>query len=175
MRCVSVALMAMCCLAACGSKPAPPATSRTISPAASAKTAPTPARSGGTRFEGTVGQLEDGGAFIRFIADHEKQVVTLDVQFPADSFQGGEDGESAFFVVWEDCDNLPEGQKPNEMACTGFEYNVPKAASAERPLVQEGGVWRLRGQFKIVNAGGPLQGQMMVRLEPVPKQTGGAE
>ncbi|HLJ48790.1 MAG TPA: hypothetical protein VKU01_22390 [Bryobacteraceae bacterium] len=136
------------CLAACTSKPS--------APVARAR----------NHFAGTVGQLDDGSEFVQFIDNHENQAVTLDIRLPSVSFDGGQEKELDFFVVWDSCDNLPEGQKPNYIHCTGFEYNIPKAAGGASPLIKRGNDWSLRGRFKVVNAGGPLQGLMAVRLEP---------
>lgn len=143
--------LAACCLAACGPKPAPP------QPAV--KPMPT--------FTGTVGQLDEGGAFIQFLSSHEAQVVGLDVLFPAAAFDGGQDGDVDFFVVWEDCDALPAGQKPSGTYCAGFEYSVRNLLGAPRALNQEDAGWRLRGSFRVGKATGPLQGKMAVPLEPV--------
>lgn len=156
MRRFSVVLTAICWLASCGPKPAP----LTSKPDASAS------RIEGSRFEGTVGQTGAASEFLTFMDKHEKQVVTLDLRLPVESFQGGEESAIAFFTVWEDCDNLAPGQRPNEAACTGFEYTVPKGPGAEHPLLKEDDAWRLRGIFKVVPAGGPLQGKMLIRLDP---------
>ena len=138
------------CLAACTSKSAAPVAGT------------------GNHFSGSVGQLDDGSEFIQFIGNHDNQTVTLDIRLPAASFDGGQENELDFFVVWDNCDNLPDGQKPNSMYCTGFEYNIPKPAGGASPLIKRGNEWLVRGRFKVVNAGGPLQGLMAVRLEPLP-------
>jgi len=118
---------------------------------------------------GTVGQLEDGDEFVTFIHMHEGRAVALDVRFPEEDFQGSADSDPSTFDVWEDCEDLAEGQKPSALngGCTGFEYSVPNPRGTARPLVKEGGVWRLRGRFRVELAGGPLQGLMVVRLVPV--------
>jgi len=127
-------------------------------PAASAPDSSVP------RFAGTVGQLDAGSAFLKFIGEHEHQTVALDLQFPSEEFQGADESGFSAFDVWEDCDNLPEGQKPGAMAggCTGFEFNIP----SRQAVLQDGAVRRLRGKFRVEPAGGPLQGLMTVKLTP---------
>jgi hypothetical protein len=116
-----------------------------------------------SRFAGTVGQLDAGSAFLKFIGEHEHQTVALDLQFPPDDFQGADGSDFSAFDVWEDCDNLPAGQKPGAMlGCTGFEFNIP----SRQAVVQDGAVRRLRGKFRVEPAGGPLQGLMTVKLTP---------
>jgi len=56
--------------------------------------------------------------------------VALDVRFPLEDFQGSADSDSSTFDVWEDC-------------------SVPNPRGAARPLAKEGGVRRLRGQFRV--------------------------
>ncbi|HXR40558.1 MAG TPA: hypothetical protein VN776_15760 [Terracidiphilus sp.] len=181
MRRLSVVLLAMGCLAACGSKPAPPpVASKVAGPALAAKAAPhklaRPAgKAEGTRYSGTVGQLDDSGDFVEFINQHENQAVTLDLFLPSAGFDGGKDGGLEWFAIWDDCDELPEGQKPGGSLCTGYEYTIGKAANGEPQIVQDGDYWRVRGRFRVVNAGGPLQGLMSMQLVPLPKDPGGAE
>jgi hypothetical protein len=127
------------------------------------------------RLAGSVGQLEEGNEFLAFIHTHEHQTVALDLQFPGGDFQGGDEADSSSFAVWEECDNLPEGQKPGVLSggCTGFQFIVPYEHGTPRILTQDGGVWRLRGQFRVEPAGGPLQGLMVVKLTPVARASGG--
>jgi hypothetical protein len=140
-----VVLAAMACLAACK-----------------------PVDSKVPRLAATVGQLGAASEFLTFIDRHQRQSVALDLQFPRDSFQTTEDARSSSFDVWEDCDNLPEGQKPGALyGCTGFEFIVPHPQGTPAALVQDGPVWRLRGTFRAESAGGPLQGLMIVRLTPM--------
>ncbi len=111
------------------------------------------------RFEATVGQLEEAQEFLTFIDHHAGEKVVLDVQISGESFQGSENS----FDLWEDCDKLEEGQTPSALAgCTGFEFVMPA-----RLLVKDGALWRLRGTFRVEPAGGPLQGLMIVKLNPV--------
>ena len=167
-----ILVVAMSCLLGC--RPAPPAPAGE-SRAPAAKAATPLAESGGAQFSSTVGQLEEGARFIEFIARHERQTVALDVRFPAAAFDGGRDGQTAFFVIWDDCGDLPEGQKPNNSLCTGFQYSVPDLPNGASPLVEEDGGWRLRGQFTVANAEGPHQGLMAVQLKPSTKQPGGSQ
>ncbi len=122
------------CLAACTSKP--------VGPVAGSPNS-------GTQFSGTVGQLDEGSGFVEFISGHEDKTVTLNIRIPAASFDGGHEKEFDFFVVWDDCDNLPEGQKPSNIFCTGFEYNIPKLAGGASPLAKDTNGWTLRGRFKV--------------------------
>ena len=89
----------------------------------------------------------------------------LDIRIPVADFQGSVDSGSSSFVVWEECDNLTEGQQPSALGggCTGFEYTIPNSPNA---LQRDGSVWRLRGTFRVEPAGGPLQGLMLVKLIP---------
>lgn len=117
------------------------------------------------RFAATVGQLDQGTPFLTFIERHEHQIVDLDLQFPRGEFQGGKDVSNSYFDIWEDCEDLPKGQKPGGLSggCTGFEFSIPSAQA----VVQSGSVRRLRGKFRVEPAGGPLQGLMVVQLLPV--------
>lgn len=171
MRRLSFVALVIGFLAACKSKPASPVgePSRSKPQASSPGSDKPDMESSGVQFSGAVGELDDGAKFIAFITNHENQIVTLDVRFAAEDFDGGQNVDADFFVVWDDCDKLPEGQKPNNSFCTGFEYHIPKGSGQESGLVKESSGWRLRGRFKVVNAGGPLQGLMAVRLEPVAK------
>jgi hypothetical protein len=102
---------------------------------------------------------------LKFIDAHEHQTVDLDLRFPAEAFQGADESDSSAFDIWEDCENLPEGQKPGALVggCTGFEFSIPS-----RQAVAPDGVFRrLRGKFHVDPAGGPLQGLMSVKLTPV--------
>jgi hypothetical protein len=165
----SAALIALFCLLGCNSKSVhSTAESRgPLAPGTPKSTTP-----GDAQFQGTVGQLEDGASFIEFMTKHEGQTITLDAQFPAASFDGGRDGPAAFFVVLDDCDDPDQGQQRNKSVCTGFQYTVPDLPDGTSPLVQEtGGAWRLRGQFTVVNGGGPHQGLMAVQLRPVISQS----
>ena len=147
MKTLCAVFAGLLCLAGCRSQTPPPR--------AAAPTFPT--------YSGAAGQLADGDAFLTFLHTHEGQTVSLDVLFPEADFQGSVDASSSTIVVWEDCDDLPEGQKPGPLAggCTGFQYTVP------RPLARESAGWRLRGQFRPNVTGGPLQGLMSVMLTPV--------
>jgi hypothetical protein len=138
-------------LAGCGTKPAP------VDPDAN-----TP------RFAGAVGQLERGADFVRFIETRNHQTVALDLSIPQDDFVGGMESGFSFFVIFDDCGNLPVGQKPDQAFCTGIEYNIANAAGAGGALAQQGGAWRLRGRFRVEHAPGQHQGLMSVRLDPSP-------
>ena len=111
--------------------------------------------------------MEDGAGFVGFINGHTDKAITLDIHIPSASFDGGQEKAFDFFVVWDGCNNLPDGQKPSSAFCTGTEYNISKTASGVSRLVKDADGWRVRGRFKVVDAGGPLQGLMAVRLEPL--------
>ena len=149
----ALAAALVACLAGCHTKPAQRATA--IEPKL-------------PRFAASVGQLDQADAFLKFIDSHDRQTVALDLAIPSDEFEGGEESQFSFFVVYDDCDNLPEGQKPNQSFCTGVEYNIPHTAGAPHALVEDAGVWRLRGRFRIEHAPGQQQGLMSVNLVPVP-------
>lgn len=120
-------LVALACLAGCRTQPQLP------------------------RLSATVGQLDEATSFLAFIEHHRGQIVALDLKFPAGSFQGAQESESSSFDVWENCDDLAEGQQPSSLAggCTGFEFIIPHAAG-DAPLPRrDGSVWRLSGQFRI--------------------------
>lgn len=157
------AFLLLASLWACSSTPQP-------NPGAASPATDQPAADSGLpRFAGSVGQLIDGSEFLSFVHTHEREKVALDVELPREDFQGAESAAASTFDVWEDCDNLQDGQKPGPLqgGCTGFEFSIPRQGAGARPLVRDGAVWRLRGQFLIEPAGGPLQGLMSVRLTPL--------
>lgn len=159
-------LVAMACSVACRPKPAP----------SNAEAQRAQAASQIPRLAGVVGQLDSGDEFLTFIHTHQGQTVALDLRFPREDYQGTEEADASTFDVWEECDSLPEGQKPGPLSggCTGFEFTIPYKQGTARMPAQDGGVWRLRGQFRVELAGGPLQGLMIVKLTPVPQASGGS-
>ncbi len=116
-------------------------------------------------WSGTAGQLESGNGLVTFLHTHEGATVALDVRIPESEFQGSIDAGSSSFDIWEECDNLAPGQKPDALSggCTGFAYTVPDSS---RGLRKEGGTYSLRGSFRVEPAGGPVQGLMLVKLVP---------
>ena len=139
------------CLAACRPKPVQPLAHQELKLPA---------------FTGTVGHLDRGDPFLKFIDAHNRETVSLDLAIPRDEFQGGDETEFSFFVVFDDCDNLPKRKKPSQSYCTGVEYNIPHAAGAAPALVEDGAVRRLRGKFRVEHAPGQHQGLMSVNLFP---------
>ncbi len=109
---------------------------------------------------------EDNG-FVDFIRNHAGKTVDLDISIPNDQFSGGDESTSSFFVVFDDCEGLAEGERPSVPRCTGTEFNIAHAAGAPDPLVRDRGARRLRGKFKVADGGGPLQGLMSFALAPV--------
>ena len=152
---MACAMAAAVCLMACRSKPV--ATSTEVH---------------AHTFTGSAGQLDDGEAFTRFIDAHDLGAVTLDVSLPAGAFDGGEESQFSFFVIYDSCEDLPAGRKPNQSFCTGTEYNIPKAPGAARALARDGEAWRLRGQFRVRHASGQHQGLLSVELTPVTGTSG---
>jgi hypothetical protein len=135
-------------------------------PPSPAPAAPAKATVTGSRFAGVVGQLDDDNGFTDFISAHAGKTVDLDITITDKDFEGGQESEFGFFVVFDNCENLPEGQRPAVGPCTGTEYNIPRTAGAG-VFVQEAGRRRLRGRFKVTDAGGPRQGLFAMELGPI--------
>jgi len=105
--------------------------------------------------------------FGEFTDEHAGKKVKLDLQWAPGAFQGGEESDFSDFVLFESCaEPLEKGEAPNVGNCSGTNYIVPKL-EGKKALAQEGGVWRLRGEFTVGEKTGPLQGLFAVELEPV--------
>ena len=146
--CALVVALAVC-LAGCRTKPAS-----------------SPADPGLPGYSGTVGQLEEADAFMKFVDTHDRQTVDLNLTLANDVFEGGEEPAFSFFVVYDDCDTLPAGQKPGQPFCTGVEYNIPHSAIVPSAFTKDGTAWHLRGRFRVEHAAGQHQGLMSVTLTP---------
>ena len=118
------------------------------------------------RFAGAVGQLDDDNGFLNFIRKNFDKTVNLDVTIGNDAFEGGDESEFSFFVVFDECHGLAENEKPKALNCSGCEFNIPRKAGAPSVFVREGNLRRLRGRFHVIDGGGPLQGMFTVKLYP---------
>ena len=120
-------------------------------------------------FAAAVGHFEDGVAFTEFVFAHEKEIVRLAVTLAEEAFEGevGEGDETAFFVLWEVCEGLPEGAAPSTVHCTGTEVNIDANGvdPADSGLFQFRGVYRLEGYFAVQGCDGPHQGLMGCTLK----------
>lgn len=103
--------------------------------------------------------------FAEFVDAHAGEKVKLDLQWERGAFNGGQEKEFQFFVLFESCAELEKGEQPSVGTCHGTEYNVPKRDG--KPLLSEqNGTWRLRGEFEPGERTGPLQGLFAVELQP---------
>ena len=132
------------------------------------------------RFSGPVGQFAEAADFVNFVFDHQKETVIVDVDFAEEEFAGslGEPGETVSFVLWEECEDLPEEEPPGTSWCTGTEINIePGEADATEPEAADpsgegdeapetpglslwAGEYRLKGTFQTEGCDGPHQGLM---------------
>jgi hypothetical protein len=113
-------------------------------------------------FTGVVGQLNADHGFMEFVRQHESGgPVSLDLKIPDSQFYGGEETEFSFFVVFDDCENLPSGQAPSQTYCTGTEFNL-----SHWKFAREDGFRRVKGTFQIGPEIGPHQGLISVSLDP---------
>jgi len=103
--------------------------------------------------------------FAEFIDAHSGEKVRLDLQWERGAFKGGQEKDFQFFVLFESCAELEKGEQPSVGTCHGAEYNVPKR-DGKALLSEEGGLWRLRGEFEPGERTGSLQGLFAVELEP---------
>ena len=131
-------------------------------PAANAKP------SGLPRFSGKLEQLDISQTrFVEFLEKQAGHNVELDLTIPQDEFSGALQRDDDFLTLFDDCENLPEGEKPRPILCTGTEILIGKPAGTPSHLVQKGNQWTLKGTFRVGKMSGPLQGLMSIRLDPV--------
>ena len=103
--------------------------------------------------------------FAEFVDAHAGEKVRLDLQWERGAFNGGQEKEFQFFVLFESCAELEKGEQPSVGNCHGTEYNVPKR-DGKALLSEHDGTWRLRGEFEPGERTGPLQGLFAVELQP---------
>ena len=117
---------------------------------------------GPPKFAGATGHLDHENGFLDFLDTNAGHIVQLDVTIPNAEYQGGEESNFAFFVLFEACsDETAKGEKPSIVNCQGTEIHVPKAS-----IRREGNSWRLRGQFEPGEPTGPRQGMFAINLRP---------
>jgi hypothetical protein len=103
--------------------------------------------------------------FAEFVDAHAGEKVRLDLQWERGAFNGRQEKDFQYFVLFESCAELEKGEQPTVGICHGTEYNVPKR-EGKALLSEEGGTWRLRGDFEPGERTGPLQGLFAVELAP---------
>jgi hypothetical protein len=119
-------------------------------------------------FTGIVGQFDAGANFVGFLEKNANHEVQLNVTIPDTEFDGSAEDDNSFFVIFDDCGDQPEGEKPVAGPCTGTEVNV---VNPDGPtlLIHGNGVWKVTGRFDVGEETGPLQGLMSVALERKPR------
>ncbi|MCK9924488.1 hypothetical protein MXD61_21905 [Frankia sp. AgPm24] len=143
--------------------------------------APLPALDDVPAFRGAVSQLAAGQSFVGFIADHEAEVVLLDLLAPTDgngqSFFPGPDlgGESVpNFTLYDSCNTLSLGQAPGSdtaLGCTGTTYRLSDMAGRGATFDSSRGFYRLHGYFRVHIIGTTRTGITAVNLLAIDPNT----
>jgi hypothetical protein len=63
----------------------------------------TTSRSGPESFHGEVGDLEEGEKFLKFVFDHDGEIVRLDLQLTTPDVHAGGGGVRPYWRIWNDC------------------------------------------------------------------------
>jgi hypothetical protein len=115
-------------------------------------------------FTGVVGQFDAGANFVAFLEKNADREVQLNITIPDTEFDGSAEDDNSFFVIFDDCGDQAEDEKPVAGPCTGTEINV---VNPDGPtLLSHGkGAWKLTGRFQVGEETGPLEGLMSVALE----------
>jgi hypothetical protein len=120
------------------------------------------------KIEGMVGQLEKSIEFNTFIQNNDGKIVFIDIYIPEEEFDGIIEGETPYFVLYDECDDLEDGEKPSIRKCSGIEYNINNYGKAtDYAFYFMRGFYKLRGYFAILGFEGPHQGLMGASLKPV--------
>lgn len=120
------------------------------------------------KFEGAVGHLDEGTKFVDFIYGNQSKIVFLDIYIQEEQFDGDLEEPNAYFVIFDDCDELPSNETPSTSACTGVEYNINNTGkSTDYGFYYSRGVYKLHGYFAITGVDGPHQGLMGVGMKPL--------
>jgi len=120
------------------------------------------------KIEGMVGQLEKSIDFNKFIQSNDGKIVFINIYIPEEEFHGIIGGDTPFFVLYDNCHDLEDGEKPSTLKCSGIEYNINNYGnSTDYAFYFMRGFYKLRGYFAILGIDGPHQGLMGVSLKPV--------
>jgi hypothetical protein len=120
------------------------------------------------RIEGKVGQLDKSKIFTDFIQANDGKIVFIDIYIPDVEFHGTIEGETPYFVLFDECFDFGSNKTLSTSNCTGTEFNISNLGKAtDFHFSYSRDNYRLRGYFAILGFDGPHQGLMGVSLRPV--------
>lgn len=116
------------------------------------------------QFTGTVGQFDAGANFVEFLRKNTDREIQLNITIPEAEFDGSNEADNSFFIIFDDCGEQPADEKPVAGPCTGTEVDVTNPDGPSL-LEHDKGAWHLSGRFQVGEETGPLQGLMSIELE----------
>jgi len=108
--------------------------------------------------------------FANFLADHQNEIVELDVVVTLPSLDDFfEDGGAWYMPLYEDCDGTDE---PTALTCGGYQLRfLAESAGTTSVGWHRGETFRIFGYFTVGQVVGPNQGYLTIILDPLAAET----